>query len=200
MKPFIASLHSGLLHNNDERRRIRQGSRSASNYVSLSAKGVTRSNRTGSDAKALTSQASNKFSGGRDPWDHYDEDMIEQVETQTPFPNLATKANEQQGARTLVCPPDSRQNHLLAVTFGRLRGLLLSTRTEMRANSKAFCMQIFYVVDQIPTKHISFNFCAILFIMCDTIHNGLYLRGLPRLHFVNILLPKSTLSIFGDLL
>ncbi|CAG8958012.1 hypothetical protein HYFRA_00000355 [Hymenoscyphus fraxineus] len=81
VKPFITSLHSGLLHNNDERRRIRQGSRSASNYVSLSAKGVIRSNRTGSDAKALTSETRNQFSGGRDPWDHYDEDAIEQVET-----------------------------------------------------------------------------------------------------------------------
>lgn len=91
--------------------------------------------------------------------------MIEQVETQNPFPNLATKTNEQPGARALVCLPDSRRNHLLAVTFGKPRGLLLNTRTEMRADSKAFCMQTFYVPDQIPTKHISFNFGAILVIV-----------------------------------
>jgi hypothetical protein len=126
VKPFITSLHSGLLHNNDERRRIRQGSRSASNYVSLSAKGVTRSNRTGSDAKALTSQASNQFSGGRDPWDHYDEDTIEQVERQTPFYILPQKLMSSRSAKVSVLarssskPPtgsDIRQTTRITVEY-----------------------------------------------------------------------------------
>lgn len=82
LKPFLKSLDSGLLHNDDGKRRRRQNSRSASGYLSLShnsAKARSRSNRRDmSDVRVLTSESRNDSSvGARDPWGHYEEDITE---------------------------------------------------------------------------------------------------------------------------
>ncbi|KUJ13412.1 uncharacterized protein LY89DRAFT_158151 [Mollisia scopiformis] len=79
LRPFITSLHSGLLHNNDARRRIRQDSRSGSGYLSLGGKGRNWSDtgRSGSDAPALAPESRNVFVGGRDPWGQYGKDLNE---------------------------------------------------------------------------------------------------------------------------
>ncbi|MCJ1328302.1 hypothetical protein MMC10_004978 [Thelotrema lepadinum] len=91
LKPFLTSLNSGLLQNDEGIRRRRQGSRSASGYLSLShnsAKARSRSNRAMLDTRALTSESRNESSvGARDPWSHYEEDTIESANGNSTIPS-----------------------------------------------------------------------------------------------------------------